>query len=397
MIGAKMPPDETPTLIPELVHRIRSTDSYQDAVEMSMRLVELGSACIPELLNELSGLHNKEWKKSLQERDWLRLQVLGDIGSASVIPTLEEALKHMIPSGNQPEQIVYWQLVWTLVQCGSFSHFQHALDVFCYDEHVMSSVGHYVLVSLGEKILPRLIDVFEKPDETARLSITRRREKLERHIEETELQQKIPDGLKEYWRLQLNLEKAIAWLKASIVISLGDIGDKRAVPCLIEALQEPVGWLTTNIVIALGKVGDESAIPHLIDVLRRSSKGLTQNYAHVAAAKALSQFEVITQSTDIADELLAVAKEFSNHKETTLRTWAIEIMGNLGGDAVVQLLADMLNDDEALNILTDPRGVTWERGCWASRPVYEYAVEALGQIGTPVARAALAQWLAARD
>jgi HEAT repeat protein len=396
MIGAKMPPEETPTLISELVHRIRSTDSYQEAIETSMRLVELGPACIPELLKELSGFQNKEWKKSLEERDWLLLQILGDIGSASVIPTLEESLKHMIPTGNQPEQVVYWQIVWTLVQCGSFSHFQHALDVFCYDEHLMSGVGHYVLVSLGEKILPRLIDVFKEPDETARLSITRRREKLDRHIEELELQQQIPDGLKEYWQLQLNLEKAIAWLKASIVTSLGDIGDKRAAPCLIEALQEPVGWLTTNIVIALGKIGDESAIPHLIDVLRRS-KGFARNYAHVAAAKTLSQFEAITQSTDIADELLAVAEEFSSHKETTLRTWAIEIMGNLGSDAVVQLLADKLNDAEELHILADPRGVTWERGCWTSRPVYEYAAEALEQIGTPVARAALAQWLAARD
>jgi hypothetical protein len=197
-----------------------------------------------------------------------------------------------------------------------------------------------VLVSLGEKILPRLIDVFEKPDETAGLSITRRREKLERHIEELELQQKIPDGLKEYWRIQPNLEKAIAWPKASIAISLGDIRDEQAVPCLIEALREPIGWPTTNIVIALGKIGDESAIPPLIDVLRRSSKGLAQNYAHVAAAKALSQFETITH----VDELLAVAKEFSSHKEIKLRTWAIEIMGNLGGDAVVQLLADRLGD-----------------------------------------------------
>jgi hypothetical protein len=388
-----MPPDETPTLIPDLVYRIRSTDSYQAAIETSMRLVELGSACIPELLKELSGLHNKEWKKSLEERDWLLLQILGDIGSASVIPTLEESLKHMIPTGNQPEQVVYWQLVWTLVQCGSFSHFQHALDVFCYDEHLMSGVGHYVLASLGEKILPQLIDVFEKPDETARLSITRRLEKLERYIEELELQQQIPDGLKEYWRLQLNLEKAIAWLKTSIVISLGDIGDKQAVPCLIEALREPVGWPTTNIVIALGKIGDESAIPPLIDVLRRHNKGLAQSYAHVAAAKALSQFEAITH----VDELLAVAKEFSSHKEIKLRTWAIEIMGNLGGDAVVQVLADMLDDDEGLNIIIDPRGVTWEHGCWTSRPVYEYAAEALEQIGTPVARAALAEWPTARD
>ena len=121
-----MPPEETPTLISELVHRIRSTDSYQEAIETSMRLVELGPACIPELLKELSGLHNKEWKKSLEERDWLLLQILGDIGSASVIPTLEESLKHMVPKGNQPEQVAYWQLVWTLVQCGSFSHFQHA-------------------------------------------------------------------------------------------------------------------------------------------------------------------------------------------------------------------------------------------------------------------------------
>jgi hypothetical protein len=158
MIGAKMPPEETPTLISELVHRIRSTDSYQEAIETSMRLVELGPACIPELLKELSGFQNKEWKKSLEERDWLLLQILGDIGSASVIPTLEESLKHMIPTGNQPEQVVYWQIVWTLVQCGSFSHFQHALDVFCYDEHLMSGVGHYVLVSLGEKILPQLIE-----------------------------------------------------------------------------------------------------------------------------------------------------------------------------------------------------------------------------------------------
>jgi HEAT repeat protein len=75
-------------------------------------------------------------------------------------------------------------------------------------------------------------------------------------------------------RYQLDREKAADYL--------GEIGDSKAVPALIEALEDPViSWIAAE---SLGKIGDKRAVQPLIATLGSDEKWLRRN-----AAKALGR------------------------------------------------------------------------------------------------------------
>lgn len=70
-------------------------------------------------------------------------------------------------------------------------------------------------------------------------------------------------------KYQLDREKAADYL--------GEIGDPRAVPALIEALKDPaISWIAAE---SLGKLGDPRAVPPLIAALGSDEKWLRRNAA----------------------------------------------------------------------------------------------------------------------
>lgn len=71
-------------------------------------------------------------------------------------------------------------------------------------------------------------------------------------------------------------ESDVSWLAAR---SLGMIGDRRAIDPLIESLGSPEKWLRQGAAWALGKIGDEKAIEPLIPILQDQKKDVRKNAA----------------------------------------------------------------------------------------------------------------------
>jgi HEAT repeat protein len=71
-------------------------------------------------------------------------------------------------------------------------------------------------------------------------------------------------------------ESDVSWLAAR---SLGMIGDRRATGPLIEALGSPEKWLRQGAAWALGKIGDDKAVEPLIPLLKDPNKDVRKNAA----------------------------------------------------------------------------------------------------------------------
>ena len=65
------------------------------------------------------------------------------------------------------------------------------------------------------------------------------------------------------------LKRFSAQVQKEAARSLGEIGDKRAVPALVGALQDMDGNVRIEIVRALGKIGDKSALPALVGLAEK--------------------------------------------------------------------------------------------------------------------------------
>ena len=84
-------------------------------------------------------------------------------------------------------------------------------------------------------------------------------------------------------------EQAGAWQRYWACETLGDLGDERAVPPLIEALQSGDTTVCEGAAEALGRLGD----PRALEPLRRKKRTLTPRigYLYVAVARALKAIE----------------------------------------------------------------------------------------------------------
>ena len=104
------------------------------------------------------------------------------------------------------------------------------------------------------------------------------------------------------------------WIRASAVDALGELGDKSAVPALINALNDERRWVRTRVTSALGKLGDKSAVPTLINILNKD--------------------DLLLSGADVLDMLLA-------------QPTAAQGLGELGDRSAVPALINALNDDDS--------------------------------------------------
>lgn len=85
---------------------------------------------------------------------------------------------------------------------------------------------------------------------------------------------------------------------------LGEIGNKQAVPELIEAMEKRTALVAAAAAIALGKIGDRSSIPVLIKTLRRHQDVVVQS----GAAEALGMM----RAEEAVPALKAVVQDYLN-------------------------------------------------------------------------------------
>jgi HEAT repeat protein len=112
---------------------------------------------------------------------------------------------------------------------------------------------------------------------------------------------------------------------------LGQIGDRRAVPALIEALKESSDELVTEAAEALGKIDDPRAADPLLNILQTRSGA--QPRLLLAAATALGELREPRAIEPLADLLMS---EKLQHKPV------VEALKKISDPRVVLVVADRL-------------------------------------------------------
>ncbi len=146
------------------------------------------------------------------------------------------------------------------------------------------------------------------------------------------------------------------WRVRSVVaFSLGKIGEKKGILGLISALKDSVDLVRKSAAVGLGELNDRRAIPHLL-------KGLSDPFYGVryAAAGAL-----VRLGGPAVDSLYAILQE----PQAEGRYFVIQALGEIGNKRVLKSLIPLLQDDD-----------------WATRA---FAAQAMGGIGGEEAKEAL--------
>ena len=177
--------------------------------------------------------------------------------------------------------------------------------------------------------------------------------------------------------------------------ALGEIGDAAAVPGLVEALHDEDILVRREAAVALRAMSDSAAIPHLLEALRdddwrvRKAAADTLVSFKAAAVDGLldllndERLEVRRASAEVLGRIgdkaaLSALIQLSHDDNPELRGAAVVALGKIGGAEAVARLLECLQD----------RG----RARYEEKRVCDLAAEALEQIGTPEARAAVEAW-----
>jgi HEAT repeat protein len=91
-------------------------------------------------------------------------------------------------------------------------------------------------------------------------------------------------------------------VRAAAARSLGQIGDRRAVPCLLQALRDPIAEVSAEAVGALGEIRDGAAVPPLL-AAAANADGYFAPMVRLAAVQALGRLD----SSEAAHFLRATA------------------------------------------------------------------------------------------
>ncbi len=161
---------------------------------------------------------------------------------------------------------------------------------------------------------------------------------------------------------ELESEKA-GEVRAALARLLGELKDPSSVPSLLGALDFGASdsdekAANKEIVVALGAIGDKRAVPDLVKLL-----SVRDNYTVIAAIEALGQMK----AADAYEPLNKLAVEEST--EPFISKKAIQALGEIGDPRAVQALIRMM--------MKERRGVSF----------YVESSYALYQIGTPAADA----------
>jgi HEAT repeat protein len=123
-------------------------------------------------------------------------------------------------------------------------------------------------------------------------------------------------------------------LRVECVDILGEIGDKRAVPVIIEVLDEDKLTMRYNAARALGSIGDDKATPSLIKLL-----GDSEWEARFFTAEALGKIGDNRAAKPLANVLLT-----DSHKKVRLE--AIKALDKVNGKSEYRAVIDALSDGD---------------------------------------------------
>ncbi|MDZ4171261.1 MAG: HEAT repeat domain-containing protein [Methanobacteriaceae archaeon] len=121
--------------------------------------------------------------------------------------------------------------------------------------------------------------------------------------------------------------------RARAARKLGKIGDERAVPLLIKAMNDSDYFVPRAAASSLGKIGDIRAIKPLIQKLRSQDPELRYQ----------SKWALINIGEPSLNDLLANLSNFNNH----VRQMVVETLGEIGAESSIEPLIEALSDDES--------------------------------------------------
>ena len=182
----------------------------------------------------------------------------------------------------------------------------------------------------------------------------------------------------DFFVAQLATEDIMARIQA--VESLGQIGDARVVPSLLEALKDPNIQVQYIAIRALGELRDTRAVDPLVKALEHPDPGMVST-----AALALGEL----RDTRAVEPLMTI---LANAKPGVFHLGAIQTLGVLKDPRATALLIDQLDDSsvQARRIATEALGEIADRGAIVpllkmlndqSAEVRWAAADALGSIG----------------
>jgi len=170
------------------------------------------------------------------------------------------------------------------------------------------------------------------------------------------------------------------------VHALRFIGDRQAVPALINALENPDFNVVKVAATALGEIGDPTAKEPLLKALVYTSDWSKNVNALFGISGALAKFK----EQRAFDTFTKLAKD----ENWLIRRAAIEALPDVGGEMALPILLELIKHENkstrgdsaiALGKLRDPRAVTAliKALSDSERFVYSWAAWSLGEIGDP--------------
>lgn len=90
-------------------------------------------------------------------------------------------------------------------------------------------------------------------------------------------------------------------VRYAVLTAMGNLGDERAVPMLIDALKSPVGMLVHSAISALGEIGDPQCVKHLLKLTDRNDDDMmTQQSLALALGRFLDEPGVVDTLRELA-------------------------------------------------------------------------------------------------
>jgi len=358
-----------------------ASSSIQHAAVISMG--RLGN---PEAIDEL--VKPKIFDSSVTNIRWAAIIALGQLGDYRIID-------HLLRKLDDKEWIIRNQAVTVLkdkiqeiIKLKNISHSYILLKLFSLDDEEIIVLAIQGFCALGEESVNILLDALHSMSPILRKNAARALGELTSFRAVDSLIELIDD---EKWEV-----------RESVVKALGEIGDRKAIDPLVNALADNVekvqkqamesillfGKLCTDallnklsfekdkfnlraIILTLGRIGDKHAIPVLVNHLRSS-----YFVVRMATVKALKRFK----SADVIDILVPclsfntsdikqLMRDAKNKDNMHLQLRAIKALGDLEDHRAVNTLKELVElgttkvQDAAIQSLIRIGCAAWGRCC----------------------------------
>ena len=135
-----------------------------------------------------------------------------------------------------------------------------------------------------------------------------------------------------------------SWVRREAALALGELGDERAVDPLINALNDDEGIVRLYALRALGNLKDTRAVPHVVDALR-GDNSWRQWIGALRGDENRVRQEAATVLGKIGDrEAVSHLLKALKHDVSTVREEAAIALGELGDNEAIPALTEALKD-----------------------------------------------------